>query len=106
MGYPLAERIAAVPRKIAPSRCTSSVLKIDKHSQGCRRVIAPPPRCRDKVVCAGGRRTELSGDLIYALDRFSTRADGLRTVVLIDRNHRRYDRRRDFVETTFAEHVQ
>ena len=112
-GYPLAERIAAALRKIAPFQVHLFSLKIDKHSQDVGEpVIAPSlPALQDKVVVLVDDVLNSGKTLIYALKPF-LRADirKLRTVVLIDRNHRRYPIAADFVglslATTLQEHVQ
>jgi pyrimidine operon attenuation protein/uracil phosphoribosyltransferase len=112
-GYPLAERIATVLRKIAPFRVVLFSLRIDKHSQDVGEPVIEPalPELQGKTVILVDDVLNSGKTLIYALKPF-LRSDlrKLRTVVLVDRNHRRYPIAADFVglslATTMQEHVQ
>lgn len=112
-GYPLAQRIAAVLKQIAPFQVHLFSLKIDKHSQDTGEPIIEPalPPLKEKVVVLVDDVLNSGKTLIYALKPF-LRSDirKLRTVVLVDRNHRRYPIAADFVglslATTLQEHVQ
>lgn len=112
-GYPLAERIAKVLRQIAPFRVQLFSLKIDKHSQEAGDPVISPelPPLQGKVVILVDDVLNSGKTLMYALKPF-LRSDirKLRTVVLVDRNHRRYPIAADFVglslATTLHEHVQ
>lgn len=111
-GYILAEKIQKALNGVCDIKTTLLELRIDKHSQVDQEVVISGSR--DVMV---GKSIILVDDvlnsgktLIYSMKailRTDTRK--IRTVLLVDRDHRRYPILTDFVgmtlSTTFQEHV-
>ncbi|MBK6643462.1 MAG: phosphoribosyltransferase [Bacteroidia bacterium] len=111
-GYILAEKIQKALNGVCDIKTTLLELRIDKHSQVDHEVVISGSR--DVMV---GKSIILVDDvlnsgktLIYSMKailRTDTRK--IRTVLLVDRDHRRYPILTDFVgmtlSTTFQEHV-
>lgn len=111
-GYLLAQKIQVAINSICDLKTTLLDLRIDKHKQF------------DKEVTISGDRNDLKGKSIILVDDvlhsgktliYSLKAllgddtRKIRTVLLVDRDHRRYPILTDFVgmtlSTTFQEHV-
>jgi pyrimidine operon attenuation protein / uracil phosphoribosyltransferase len=111
-GYILAERIADTLKKISPLKVHLVKLSINKHSQveeEAKTTLAKED-LHGKVIIVVDDVLNSGKTLMYALKPF-LHADikKLRTVVLVDRNHKRYPLAADFVgypmATTMQEHV-
>jgi pyrimidine operon attenuation protein/uracil phosphoribosyltransferase len=111
-GYLLAEKIQKALNSICEIKTKLFDLRINKHSQGDHEVTISGSR--DEMV---GKSIILVDDvlnsgktLIYSMKAIlSTDTKKIRTVLLVDRDHRRYPILTDFVgmtlSTTFQEHV-
>jgi pyrimidine operon attenuation protein / uracil phosphoribosyltransferase len=111
-GYLLAEKIQQAINKVCDLQTTLCDLRIDKHNQVENEVTISLPR--EKMV---GKSIVLVDDvlnsgktLIYSMKAIlQTDTRKIRTVLLVDRDHRRYPIMTDFVgmtlSTTFQEHV-
>jgi pyrimidine operon attenuation protein/uracil phosphoribosyltransferase len=111
-GYIVAERIADVLKKISPMKVQLIEVSINKHSQVQEDVKTQfsKEELKGKVVVIVDDVLNSGKTLLYALKPF-LKADikKLRTVVLVDRNHKHYPVSADFVgfplATTIQEHV-
>ncbi|MBP6334138.1 MAG: phosphoribosyltransferase [Bacteroidia bacterium] len=111
-GYALAERLSAALKKIAPFSIKLIEVQIDKHSQVEKEILIPMKRedLNGKVVILVDDVLNSGKTMMYALKPFlSADIKKVRTVVLVDRNHRRYPIATDFsgltLSTTLQEHV-
>jgi len=111
-GYRLAEKISIALREISPLQVKLISIDIDKQSQISRDIKLPlsSEELNNKVVVVVDDVLNSGKTLMYAIRPF-LEADirKLRTVVLVDRNHKRYAVSADFVglsmSTTLQEHV-
>ena len=111
-GYSVAEKLAAALKKISPLQVDLVSIKINKHSQYDEeaRISIGHEDLKDKIVILVDDVLNSGKTMMYALRPFLT-ADlkKLRTVVLVDRNHKRYPVSADFaglsLATTLQEHV-
>jgi pyrimidine operon attenuation protein/uracil phosphoribosyltransferase len=111
-GFIVAEKIAAVLKKISPLRIKLVGLTINKHSQHSvdATVSLTTAELTDKVVIVVDDVLNSGKTMMYSIRPFLN-ADirKLRIVVLVDRNHKRYPVAADFVglslSTTLQEHV-
>jgi pyrimidine operon attenuation protein / uracil phosphoribosyltransferase len=111
-GYIVAEKIAEVLKKISQLKVQLIKLSINKHSQVEEEVKTTftKEQLNDKVVIVVDDVLNSGKTLMYALKPFlNADIKKLRTVVLVDRNHKRYPLAADFVgypmATTLQEHV-
>jgi pyrimidine operon attenuation protein / uracil phosphoribosyltransferase len=111
-GYIVAEKIAEVLKKISPLKISLIELSISKHSQVNEEVQMKlsHEQLHGKVVIVVDDVLNSGKTLMYALKPFlNADIKKLRTVVLVDRNHKRYPLAADFVgypmATTLQEHV-
>lgn len=111
-GYAVAEKIAASLKKITTLNITLVSIRINKHSQHDEEVIisANNDSLKNKVVIVVDDVLNSGKTMMYALRPFlSSDLKKLRTVVLVDRNHKRYPISADFagltLATTMQEHV-
>lgn len=111
-GFAVAEKLAAELRKISALNIELISVKINKHSHHDEEVTisADPSTFKNKVVIVVDDVLNSGKTMMYALRPFLL-ADlkKLRTVVLVDRNHKRYPISADFaglsLATTLQEHV-
>jgi pyrimidine operon attenuation protein/uracil phosphoribosyltransferase len=111
-GYIVAEKIANTLEKISPLKVHLAELSINKHSQVEEEVKTSlsKEQLHDKVVIVVDDVLNSGKTLMYALKPFlNADIKKLRTVVLVDRNHKRYPLSADFVgypmATTLQEHI-
>lgn len=111
-GYAVAEKIAASLGKIASLNIKLVTIKINKHSHHDEEVIVSmsSDELKEKTVIVVDDVLNSGKTMIYALRPFlSADLKKLRTVVLVDRNHKRYPIAADFagliLATTLKEHV-
>jgi len=111
-GFIVAEKIAEVLKKISPLKISLIELSINKHSQVDEEVQMKlsQEQLHNKVVIVVDDVLNSGKTLMYALKPFlNADIKKLRTVVLVDRNHKRYPLAADFVgypmATTLQEHV-
>ena len=111
-GYIVAEKIAAALKKISPLSVQIISIKIDKHSHHEEevKISLDHPALKDKIVIVVDDVLNSGKTMMYALRPFlSADLKKLRTVVLVDRNHKRYPVSADFaglsLATTLKEHV-
>ncbi len=111
-GYLVAERLAATLKKIAPFSIRLIEVQIDKNSQVEKEILISMQReeLNGKVVILVDDVLNSGKTMMYALKPFlSADTKKIRTVVLVDRNHRRYPVAIDFsgltLSTTLQEHV-
>ena len=111
-GYTVAEKIAASLGKIASLNIKLVTIKINKHSQHDEEVIVSisADELKDKNVIVVDDVLNSGKTMTYALRPFlSADLKKLRTVVLVDRNHKRYPISADFagltLATTLQEHI-
>jgi pyrimidine operon attenuation protein / uracil phosphoribosyltransferase len=111
-GYVLAERIAETLKKISPLKVQLAKLTINKHSQVEEEAQTSLKKedMHNKVVIVVDDVLNSGKTLMYALKPFlNADIKKLRTVVLVDRNHKRYPLAADFVgypmATTLQEHI-
>jgi len=111
-GYTVAEKIAAALEKISPLKIQLVSVKINKHSHHNEevKISMQVPELKDKVVIVVDDVLNSGKTMMYALRPFlSADLKKLRTVVLVDRNHKRYPISADFsglsMATTLKEHV-
>lgn len=111
-GYAVAEKIAASLKKIASLNIKLVSIKINKHSQHDEEVIVSvsADELKNKIVIVVDDVLNSGKTMMYALRPFlSADLKKLRTVVLVDRNHKRYPISADFagltLATTLQEHI-
>ena len=111
-GYQLSERIASSLKKISPLKVLLTEVRIDKHSQltGDISISIDKRQLQGKVIILVDDVLNSGKTMMYALKPF-LEADikKIRTVVLIDRNHKRFPVSADFcgisLSTAMQEHV-
>lgn len=111
-GLQVATLLADTLRSIAPFKVELLSLRIDKHSQvaGDFELSSDPKHLEGKVVVLVDDVLNSGKTLMYALRPFLfIDLRKIRTVVLVDRNHRRYPISADYsgisLATTLMEHV-
>ncbi|MEO8085173.1 MAG: phosphoribosyltransferase family protein [Bacteroidota bacterium] len=111
-GYAVAEKIAACLKKISSLEVHLITIKINKHSHHDEEVniSVASASLKDKIVIVVDDVLNSGKTMMYALRPFlSADLKKLRTVVLVDRNHKRYPISADFaglsLATTLQEHV-
>jgi pyrimidine operon attenuation protein/uracil phosphoribosyltransferase len=111
-GNLVAEMLADSLRSISGLNVRSATLRIDKHSQvaGAAELSLPAGELEGKVVVLVDDVLNSGKTLLYAIRPFlSIDLSKLRTVVLVDRNHRRYPINADYaglsLATTLKEHI-
>jgi pyrimidine operon attenuation protein / uracil phosphoribosyltransferase len=111
-GYAVAERLAAALKKISSLKITLVTVAINKHSHHDEEVVLSTGLdwLKDKTVVVVDDVLNSGKTMMYALRPFlSADLKKLRTVVLVDRNHKRYPVSADFagltLATTLQEHV-
>lgn len=111
-GYQLSEKIAQTLKNISPLKILLSEVNIDKHSQVTTNISITLSKddLQGKVIVLIDDVLNSGKTMMYALKPF-LEADikKIRTVVLIDRNHKRFPVAADFsgitLSTTMQEHV-
>ncbi len=111
-GFVFAKKIADALKKISPLKIQLLEVIIDKHSQVRKEIELPISKDQllGKVIILVDDVLNSGKTLIYALRPFlNADIKKIRTVVLVDRNHKRYPIAADFVgmslATTMQEHV-
>jgi pyrimidine operon attenuation protein/uracil phosphoribosyltransferase len=111
-GNQVAVRLAEAIRSISPLQVISATLRINKHQQtaGDVELSLSADNMEGKVVIVVDDVLNSGKTLLYALRPFlSIDLRKIRTVVLVDRNHRRYPIAADYaglsLATTLKEHV-
>ncbi|MCX6291865.1 MAG: phosphoribosyltransferase family protein [Bacteroidetes bacterium] len=111
-GYVLAGKIADALKKISPLSLRLIEVTIDKHSQTRKEIELTLTRdeLHGKVIILVDDVLNSGKTLMYSLRPFlNADIKKIRTVVLVDRNHKRYPVAADFVglslATTMQEHV-
>ena len=111
-GYQVAQKIVKALNKISDLKTTLIEVTLDKHNQVKRDVTLSVPEddLKNKVIILVDDVLNSGKTLIYALRPFlKIDTKKIRTVVLVDRNHKRYPIAADFVgislATTMHEHV-
>ena len=111
-GYQLCEEIAALLKKISPLNVQMAEVYVDKHSQLATDVSVSfnPEQLQGKVIVVIDDVLNSGKTMMYALKPFlAADIKKIRTVVLIDRNHKRFPVSADFkglsLSTTLQEHV-
>ncbi len=111
-GYLVAERLHVVLKNIAKFSIRLIEVSIDKKSQVDQEIIIPMKReeLNGKVIILIDDVLNSGKTMMYALKPFlSADIKKVRTVVLVDRNHRRYPIAIDFsgltLSTTMQDHV-
>jgi pyrimidine operon attenuation protein/uracil phosphoribosyltransferase len=111
-GNQVAEMLADALRSVSPVIVTSATIRIDKHSQvaGAAELSIAPETLSGKVVVLVDDVLNSGKTLLYAMRPFlAIDLVKLRTVVLVDRNHRRYPISADYaghtLATTLKEHI-
>ena len=111
-GYQFAEKIAETLRKISPLKVQMVEIHINKHSQQNDdiSISLSKEKLESKVIILVDDVLNSGKTLMYALKPFlSFDIKKIRTVVLIDRNHKSYPVAADFtglsLSTTLKEHV-
>ena len=111
-GYTVAEKIAAALEKISPLKIQLVTIKINKHSHHDEevKISIDQSALKGKIVIVVDDVLNSGKTMMYALRPFlSSDLKKLRTVVLVDRNHKRYPISADFaglsLATTLKEHV-
>jgi pyrimidine operon attenuation protein/uracil phosphoribosyltransferase len=111
-GYLVAQKIEKAMNKICDLKTLLVEVRMDKHNQVRKDIVLSEPeeKLKNKVIIVVDDVLNSGKTLIYALRpflRFDTKK--IRTVVLVDRNHKRYPISADFVgislATTMHEHV-
>lgn len=112
-GYVVAERLLAALNSICPLKASLISINVDKEEP--TRVSLTPPLSRDelrnKVVVVVDDVLNSGKTLIYSLRPFlDADMQKIRTVLLVDRDHKRYPVVADFVgitlSTTLQDHVR
>ena len=108
----VAEKIAAALEKISPMKVQLISIRINKHSHHDEevKISIDHSALKDKIVIVVDDVLNSGKTMMYALRPFlSADLKKLRTVVLVDRNHKRYPISADFaglsLATTLKEHV-
>ncbi|MFM2206026.1 MAG: hypothetical protein RL213_1 [Bacteroidota bacterium] len=111
-GNQVAEILADALRSVSPVNVTSATIRIDKHRQvaGAAELSIPSETLSGKVVVLVDDVLNSGKTLLYAMRPFlAIDLIKLRTVVLVDRNHRRYPISADYagltLATTLKEHI-
>jgi pyrimidine operon attenuation protein/uracil phosphoribosyltransferase len=111
-GFVFAEKIVSVLKKISPLNIQLTEVIIDKHSQVKKEIelSVTKEQLQGKVIILVDDVLNSGKTLIYALRPFlNADIKKIRTVVLIDRNHKRYPISADYtglsLATTMQEHV-
>ena len=111
-GNTVALLLADALRKISPLKVTTATIRIDKHSQvaGDFELSVSPSSLEGKAVVLVDDVLNSGKTLMYAMRPFlSIDLKKVRTVVLVDRNHRRYPIAADYsgltLATTLKEHI-
>ena len=111
-GFLLAEKIAAVLKNISTLKILVTEVIVDKHSQGNKEISVSinKSELQGKVVVLVDDVLNSGKTMMYALKPFlDADIKKIRTVVLIDRNHKRFPLAADFsglsLATTHQEHV-
>jgi pyrimidine operon attenuation protein/uracil phosphoribosyltransferase len=111
-GNQVAMELAAALRSICQLSIRHVTIKIDKHSQvaGDFELSAPVTDLEGKVIIVVDDVLNSGKTLLYALRPFlSVDVKKIRTVVLVDRNHRRFPVAADYaglsLATTLKEHI-
>ncbi len=111
-GFLVAQKIEKALNKISDLKTTLIEITMDKHNQVRRDVTlsVPESHLKNKVIILVDDVLNSGKTLIYALRPFlKIDTKKIRTVVLVDRNHKRYPIAADFVgislATTMHEHV-
>ncbi len=111
-GYVFATKIADALKKISSIKVQLIEVIIDKHSQVRKEIEVPlnKEQLQGKVIILVDDVLNSGKTLIYALRPFlNADIKKIRTVVLVDRNHKRYPISADFtglsLATTMQEHV-
>lgn len=111
-GFQLAEKIAAVLKTISNLKITLTEVIVDKHSQVNKEITVSVSKSvlQGKVVVLVDDVLNSGKTMMYALKPFlDADIKKIRTVVLIDRNHKRFPLAADFsglsLATTHQEHV-
>lgn len=111
-GHQVALKLAEALREISPLKVTVITVKIDKHRQvaGSVELSVPGEEFKGKVVVLVDDVLNSGKTLLYAMKPFlQIDIRKLRTVVLVDRNHRRFPITADFsgmtLATTLKEHI-
>ena len=111
-GFTVAKMIAEAIQKISRIRVTLVSVSINKHSHHEEQVTlsVPVSELKDKTIIVVDDVLNSGKTMMYALRPFlSADIKKLRTVVLVDRNHKRYPVAADFtglsLATTLQEHV-
>lgn len=111
-GYKIAERISAILRQISSMNVSLAEVKINKHSQFNEEVWVSIPReqLSGKTIILVDDVLNSGKTMLYALKPFlDADIKKIRTIVLVDRNHKSYPIAADFVghtlSTTLHDHV-
>ncbi|HNP99512.1 MAG TPA: phosphoribosyltransferase family protein [Bacteroidia bacterium] len=111
-GFQVAELLTAALKKIAPFEVKLIDVQLDKHSQTLSeiKISIPEKELHGKVIILVDDVLNSGKTMMYALKPFlAADIKKIRTVVLVDRNHRRYPIAADYVglslATTLQEHV-
>jgi pyrimidine operon attenuation protein / uracil phosphoribosyltransferase len=111
-GYQLAEKLAEVLRKISPLQVIMTEVAVDKHSQVNTEISISLKKehLQGKVIILVDDVLNSGKTLMFALKPFlAADIKKIRTVVLVDRNHKRFPVSADFyglsLSTTLQEHV-
>lgn len=110
-GFKIANRIKAILDEIAPFRSSLIGIQLDKHSSSLKyHTEADIQACRDKVVVLVDDVLNSGKALAYGMGVFlNIPLKKLRTVVLVDRNHKSFPMNTDYagiaLSTLIQEHV-
>jgi pyrimidine operon attenuation protein/uracil phosphoribosyltransferase len=111
-GFSLCEKIAVVLRAISPITVVTAEVHVNKHSQVNDEVVVSisKDKFENKVVILIDDVLNSGKTMLFALKPFlAVDVKKIRTVVLIDRNHKRFPVAADFaglsLSTTLQEHV-
>ena len=111
-GYQVAEKIAAALKSISPIKVELAELQINKHSQFNEKISVSigSEHFAGKSIVLVDDVLNSGKTMLYALKPFlAADIKKIRTVVLVDRNHKRYPISADFaglsLSTTMKEHV-
>ena len=108
-GYAVAEKIAVALKKISSLNVQLVTISINKHSQHDEAVKLSVEKdaLKGKTVIVVDDVLNSGKTMMYALRPFlSADLNKLRTVVLVDRNHKRYPVSADFAGLTLATTLQ
>ena len=111
-GYQLCEKIASNIRTISPLNVILTEVKVDKHSQLNTDILISlnKDQLKGKVIILVDDVLNSGKTMMFALKPFlNADIKKIRTVVLIDRNHKRFPIAADFtglsLSTTLQEHI-